>query len=75
MLVPVAKFTTGFINTGGKFVSGAIDIGGPPFFYFRISQQIFKNILNDPNIIFRGMREDDLWKNGRKKSCYTVPLN
>jgi hypothetical protein len=44
MLVPVAKFTTGVINTGGKFVSGAIDIGGPPFFLLsNISANFQKN--------------------------------
>jgi hypothetical protein len=43
-------------TTGGKFAIGVLD--------FRISLQIFKNIPNDPSIIFRGLGEDY----SRKKS-------
>jgi hypothetical protein len=40
---PVAKFSTGVVDTGG----------------YRISSRIFGKIRNDPNVIFRGLGEDD----------------
>jgi hypothetical protein len=40
-------------TTCGKFAIGVRD--------FRISPQIFKNIQNDPSIIFRGLGEDYYW--------------
>jgi hypothetical protein len=41
----------------------------------QISPRIFDKIWNNPNVISRGLREDDSWKNPNKKSRGNVPLN
>jgi hypothetical protein len=40
----------------------------------RISPRIFENILNDPNVIFRGLGKDDLWKKPEAKTLETLSL-
>jgi hypothetical protein len=62
-----SKFTAGVVDTGGKFVTGINDTSGTggKFTAGDIdtsgaqSPQIFKKILNEPNVIFRGLGEDD----------------
>jgi hypothetical protein len=42
----------------------------------RISPRIFEKFRNDPNVIFRGLGEDDSSKKPEaKKSRDTIPLN
>ncbi len=64
----VAKFATCVVDTGGKFAAGVVDTGGnlPPVSLtpvvhldLRISPRIFEKFRNDPNVIFRGLREGD----------------
>ncbi len=40
----------------------------------RISPPIFEKIWNDPNAIFRGLEEDDSWKNLEAKNLLTLSL-
>jgi hypothetical protein len=70
-----SKFTVGVVDSGGKFIAGIndtsgtcgkftagdIDTSGAP------SPQIFKKILNEPNVIFRGLGEDDSGKKPEQK--------
>jgi hypothetical protein len=62
------NFATGVDDTGGKFavVSLTQVVNFPPLSLIpvvhldlRISPRIFEKIINDPNVIFRGFREDD----------------
>ncbi len=53
-------------DTGDKFATGAVD--------FWISLQLFEKLCNDPNVIFRGMGEDDSWKNPEAKNLVTLSL-
>jgi hypothetical protein len=70
----VAKFAAGVVDTGGKFAAGVVDTGGnlppvsltpvaylPPVVHLdlRISPRIFGKIRNDPNVVFKGLREGD----------------
>jgi hypothetical protein len=64
----VAKFAAGFFDTGGKLAASVIDTEGnlPPVSLtpvvhldLRISPRIFEKILNDPNVIIRGLGEGD----------------
>jgi hypothetical protein len=56
------------VDTGGKFAAGVVDTDGnlPPVSLtpvvnldLRLSLRIFEKIRNDPNVIFRGLREGD----------------
>ncbi len=58
--------------TGGKFTTGAADTGGEPWLA-NISAILRKN-LKWPNVVFRGLGEDDSWKNLKQKSRDTVSL-
>ncbi len=40
----------------------------------RISPRIFEKIWNDPNVIFRGLGEDDSWKKLKAKNLVTCPF-
>ncbi len=40
----------------------------------QISPRIFETIWNDPNVIFRGLGEDDSWKKLEAKLSWHVPL-
>jgi hypothetical protein len=51
----VAKFGAGVVDTGGKVTKGFIDTGGAPSLV-NISANFEKN-LNDPYVIFRGLRK------------------
>ncbi len=43
---------------------------------FWISPRIFDKIWNDPDVIFRGLGEDDLWKkNLKQKNSWHCPFN
>jgi hypothetical protein len=53
----VAKFAAGVGDTGGKFATGVVDTGGAPLLA-NISAN-FQKIRNNPNVIFRGLGEDD----------------
>jgi hypothetical protein len=64
----VAKFAAGVVDTGGKFAAGVVDTGGnlPPVsvttvvqFDLRKSPRISEKIINDPNVIIRGLGEGD----------------
>ncbi len=50
-----SKFDTGVVNTAGKFSTGVVDTGGAP----GLAPQIFEKIRNDPEVICRGLGEDD----------------
>jgi hypothetical protein len=61
-------FATGVIDTGGKFAAGVVDTSGnfPPVLlipvvhlHLQISLRIFEKNCNEPNVIFRGLGEDD----------------
>ncbi len=75
-------FSTDVNDTGGKFAASVVDTGGnlPPasltpvvHLDLRISPRIFEKIWNDPNVIIRGLGEDDSWeKPEAKKSRDTV---
>ncbi len=39
------------VDTGGKFATGVVDIGG--------ASLILEKIRNDPNVFIRGLGEDD----------------
>jgi hypothetical protein len=56
----VGKDTTGVVDMGGKFATNVVNTRGKfATGDLRISPQIFKKIGNDPNVIFRGLGEDD----------------
>jgi hypothetical protein len=64
----VAKFAAGVIDTVGKFAAGVVIPTAilPPVSLtlvvhldLRESPRIFEQILNDPNVIFRGLGEGD----------------
>ncbi len=45
-----------------KFAAGVVDTGGnlpPVYLDLRLSPQIFEKNRNDPNVIIRGLGEDD----------------
>ncbi len=42
--------------------------------YLRISPRIFENILNDSNVIIRGLGEGDSWKKPEAKNLVTLSL-
>ncbi len=70
-----SKYTAGVVDTGGKFIAGIndtsgtgdklttgdIDTSGAP------SPKIFEKILNEPNVIFRDLGEDDSGKKPEQK--------
>jgi len=60
-------------DTGGKFATDVIDIGGAPWLT-NISASFLEKNRNDPNAIFRGLGKDDIWKNPKQKSRDTFPL-
>jgi hypothetical protein len=61
----VAKFAAGVVDTGGKFAAGVVanlpPVSLTPVVHLdlRISPRIFEKILNDPNVIIRGLGEGD----------------
>ncbi len=57
--VRVAKFTAVVVDTGVKLATGVPDTGGVPW-------PNFWKFWNDPNVIFRGLGEDDSWKKNMK---------
>jgi hypothetical protein len=68
LAVLVRKFTAGVVQNGGKCATGVVDTGSKfptlvvvPVVYLDllISPQIFVKLQNDPNVIFRGLGEDD----------------
>ncbi len=52
-VVPVGKFIASVVDTSVKFATSVVDTGGAPWLV-NISA-IFEKILNDPNVIFRGL--------------------
>jgi hypothetical protein len=50
----VAKFATGVVDIGGK-----VSLISVEHLDLQISPQIFEIFLNDPDVIFRGLGEDD----------------
>ncbi len=64
LLIPAAKCATDVIITYGKFATSVVDTGD--HLHLQISQ-IFEKIRNDPNVIFRGLGEDDYEKNLKQK--------
>ncbi len=79
----MAKFAAGVVDTGGKFAAGVVDTGSnlplvslTPVVHLdlRISPQIFGKIRNDPNVIIRGLGEDDSWKKPEAKNLVTLSL-
>ena len=79
----MAKFVASVVDTGGKFATSVVDTGGnlPPVSLtpvvhldLRISPQIFEKILNDPNVIIRGLGEGDSWKKPEAKNLVTLSL-
>jgi hypothetical protein len=72
-VVWVEKFAAGVVDTGAKFATGVVDTSGAPSLA-NISVNFRKN-LNDSNVIFGGLGEDDSWKNLKQKKPHdTVPL-
>jgi len=50
------------LTLAAYFAAGIFDTGAVVHLDLRISPVIFKKILNDPNIIFRSLGDDDSWK-------------
>jgi hypothetical protein len=50
---------TGVVYTGDKFAAGVVSWIPVVHFDLSISLRIFEKIRNDPNVIFRGLWEDD----------------
>ncbi len=74
------KFATGVNDTGGQWKSPERCDQWPPVSMtpvvhldLRISPRIFEKIRNNPNIIIRGLGEDDSWKKP-EASRETVPF-
>jgi hypothetical protein len=65
---PVAKFASGVIDTGSKFATGVIDAREG------LQISIFKKIRINPNVIFRGLGEDDSGKKPEAKNLVTQSL-
>ncbi len=59
--VPVAIFVAGVVDTGGASSLADISV-------------IFRKLRKDPNIIFGGLGEDDLWKKPEAKHLMTLSL-
>ncbi len=56
----MAKFAAGIVDTGFKFATGGVgDTGDATWLDLWIASQIFENIWNNPEVIFRGLGEDD----------------
>jgi hypothetical protein len=81
-LTPEANFA-GFIETGGKFATGVVDIGGNLLpvslilvvhLDFGIFSANFQKVWNDPYVIFRGLGEHDSWKKPEAKNPVTLSL-
>ncbi len=70
-----SKFTAGVVDTCGEFVAGINDISGTGGIFTAgdidtsgaPSPKIFEKILNEPNVIFRGLGEDDSGKKPEQK--------
>ncbi len=67
--LPVTKFAPGVVDTGGK-VSMILVV----HLDLWISPQIFEKIWNDPDVIFRGLAEDDSWKNLKQLISWHCPF-
>jgi hypothetical protein len=64
------------VDIGGKFATDVVDNSAVVHLDLRISPRIVDIIQNDPNVIFRGLVEDDDdEKDLKQKSRDTVPLN
>ncbi len=57
---PVAILAAGVVDTGGNFVIGVVDTGG--------------TLRNEPNVIFRGLVEDDSWNKPEVTNLVTLSL-
>jgi hypothetical protein len=74
-------FTNGVIDSNGNFATsvkiaiGINDTSGTTVVHLdlQISQLIKKKYWNDPNVIFRGLGKDELWKK-TKKHLVTLSL-
>jgi hypothetical protein len=69
-------FATGFNNTSGtgcKICLRCIGTGGGPWLV-NISAHFLKKVWNEPNVIFRGLGEDDSWKKPKAKNLMTLSL-
>ncbi len=60
-----SKFATGVVDTSGKFAAGIVDNGVVPWLA-NISASLEK-FWKDPNVISKGLGEDDSWKNLKQK--------
>jgi hypothetical protein len=69
---PVAKCAAGVVDTSGKFATCAVDTAGASWLA-NISTN-FDKIWNDPNVILRGLGEDDSWKKPEAKNLVTLSL-
>ncbi len=54
------------------FANNVIDTGGAPWLVN--SSANFQKSRHDPNIIFRGLREDDSWKKPEAKNLVSLSL-
>jgi hypothetical protein len=68
------KFTSGVIDSSGKFSTSVVDTGGAPW-HVNISANFRKNLRPYCNVIFRGLVEDDSWKNVKLKISWHCPSN
>jgi hypothetical protein len=78
-LITVANFAAGVVDTGNKFAAGVADAGGKSLIpvvepHLRISPRMLGKILNDPNVIFVGLGEDDSLKIPEAKNPVTLSL-
>jgi hypothetical protein len=61
------EFAISAVDIGFKFSTGVIDTGAVAHLDLRKSLPIFEQILNDPIVIFRGLREMIHEKNRKQK--------
>jgi hypothetical protein len=81
--VPMWKFTTGVVGSGGKWATCVVytsdkfptlvdDTDSVP--WLAHISVIFLKFQNDPNVIFKGVREDHSWKNLQQKTLWHCPF-